>query len=276
MRNDQNLINGMRSHLYLLVKRLRLINLLKRFTKVGKFTPEIIIFNQNNLYYALPSGHSELVESLIYFEFESKDLSLIQEFARHRGCETFLDIGANIGEFSIGMSHVAQRIIAVEGNPQLSKCLKVSNILNGGQITVLNQWVVPHNQYGFSPNFTGNLLTTSLVPTLDQSSQDQITCVTLSDLLGEFEPSMLKIDIEGLDIDVVLNTEKIYFRTVDYLVLEVFSDSSQIEALMSHLNLAGFEFVHAVNLVKGEITIDEFLLSAVHRRSIFNLHFSKP
>ena len=72
--------------------------------------------------------------------YEPMQPHLLMALARHFKCETFLDVGANIGAYSLLMSGVAPitSIHAFEASPETFEHLKQNALLNGADIHIYN------------------------------------------------------------------------------------------------------------------------------------------
>ncbi len=126
----------------------------------------------------------------------------------------FLDVGANIGYYTLMMSrHVGEtgRVVAIEADPDTFKRLKENIALNGrGNVTALQVGVADKaGGFSFFRNTVGNRGGHSFVP---QESEAQtataitIDCHPLLDLLieaGVQRVDAAKFDIEGMEYRVL-------------------------------------------------------------------------
>ena len=130
---------------------------------------------------------------------------------RVAGYENFIDIGANIGLYSL----IAARnmpndcpIIAFEPDPKMARRLKSHLAFNdAGKVKVIEAAVSPENGELAIFQPAGNAGCTSANKRFDDWLELKVPCVTLADALsglGIHRIGMLKIDIEGFEDQALL------------------------------------------------------------------------
>jgi FkbM family methyltransferase len=135
-----------------------------------------------------------------------EDMSFLLHFLREE--DWFIDIGANIGSYTILAAGVANAsCISIEPVPQTFELLNRNIALNGisEKVTACNMGI--GSKKGIL-SFTKNLDTVNHVVPDDQkkerSSIIDITCITLDELIANKPtPRMLKIDVEGFEQEVI-------------------------------------------------------------------------
>jgi len=154
--------------------------------------------------------YNNTIETKILFSAkkrEKAELDCLRPFIKNGG--TFLDIGANIGYYSLMAAQMgAQKILAFEPNPTLHKRLETMAGLNGfdQQITVCNfglgdkkkslELTLGDDDLGSSStrkkDMSGEKITIHIQPLIDVLTEQQIE-----------EIDAMKIDVEGMEDEVL-------------------------------------------------------------------------
>ena len=74
----------------------------------------------------------------------------------------------------------------------------------------------------------------------------------MEELILKFKPSVVKLDLEGLDSKIILSVKPKYFKNVDYLLIEQDSDDLNRTEVVDHIKSMGFFNSLATNL-QGEL-----------------------
>jgi len=141
--------------------------------------------------------------------------------ARHGG--TFLDLGANCGQYAIPLASNFRHVVALEPNPIAANLLRRNLALNGiSNVEVLEEAVTAHSES--ITLFEGRWLSTwGVKPSRTGGRMIKVPSTTLTQLLDTYGPvDLLKIDIEGSERDVVREAES-HLATVACVVLETLS-----------------------------------------------------
>lgn len=126
-------------------------------------------------------------------------------FALHflRPGDTFLDVGANVGSYTILAAERGARCIALEPSPEAFRTL-VDNVgLNGfGERVELHQ--VAAGARDGTTSFTVGLDSVNHVATpADEGPTRGVSVRSLDALLGDRTPDLVKIDVEGFEAEVL-------------------------------------------------------------------------
>ncbi|MEP5937172.1 MAG: FkbM family methyltransferase [Erythrobacter sp.] len=163
-------------------------------------------------------------------EYEPLQPYFLLALMQAAGCKSFVDVGANIGAYSVLMSQQAKQLIAFEANPAAADEMAENLALNGLEAQLRRVAVSDHCgtlQFGTVSRLAGN---SAVVETADNQSfveTDEVECVTLDSALSEIEqPIALKIDVEGHEAEVLKGAVKTMSRPC---VLQVESLSGEIE-----------------------------------------------
>jgi len=123
--------------------------------------------------------------------------------------QTFIDVGANVGYFSILASQLGAKVIAFEPSKDNRELLEQNIKDNNCEVEVHSQALSNKNESGFL--YTNK--TPGQYSLIGSGSGEKVECVRFDDL-GLPVPDMIKIDVEGAERQVlegmqsVLNTDK--------------------------------------------------------------------
>ncbi len=155
--------------------------------------------------------------------FDNMILQTIENARKEDGL--FFDIGAHTGLYSMLACGVGFEVISVEANPDISKVIKINKKLNGFKnIQIINKAV---------GKTQGKVVLGGLDPrpgsrVIDYKEnsrlvyQPVIKQVTLDDLSDEFGfPTIIKIDIEGLEVDALSGAKKIIEKGITTFLIDI-------------------------------------------------------
>lgn len=151
----------------------------------------------------------------------------------------FVDVGANVGYYSILASRMGVPALAVEAHPQTFSVLQENLRLNRCQnVTPVHRaiWnrsglrvnvVAPGTQYGMAA--------------VELSSRGEVETVTLDDLLEPYEKiGLVKLDVEGAELQALEGAHRTLKRT-PFVVLEALDEAVHRE-VQEILRSYGFSF----------------------------------
>ena len=139
--------------------------------------------------------------------------------------DVFLDVGANIGSFSILASGVAGATTwAFEPDPGSARSLRRNVEINGleGLVTVVEAAV---GERDGTIAFTTGLDTTNQVTTTDDKTAQIVRIVSLDSCAEDLAPAMMKIDVEGHEDAVIRGASRLLAgSSLKIIELEGYSD----------------------------------------------------
>ena len=137
---------------------------------------------------------------------EFNDMGFLLHFLREE--DLFIDIGANIGSYTIlASAHVGAKTISFEPVPITFNHLIRNIQINGAHDKVRAFNVAIGSSKGFV-EFTSTLDTTNHVATKDDKETIQVSIDVLDDILeGKEIPTLMKIDVEGFETEVIKGAE---------------------------------------------------------------------
>lgn len=157
---------------------------------------------------------------------EFADMMLPLHFLRED--DLFLDIGANIGSYTILASGVrGARVWAFEPDPETVVVLKRNVALNGLTGRVVVHECALGDREGEAA-FTRGLDTVNRVAADGETDVRMVRIRTLGSLIGDARPSMMKMDVEGHEQPVVRGAETL-FQGSDLKVIALETTTAEIE-----------------------------------------------
>ena len=138
--------------------------------------------------------------------------------------DTVLDLGANIGGFSVIASvYKPEKIICVEADPETFNVLKKNLELNNVKAELINKAVWSEDNVWIPFRIMRNHSNSSTI--LERKGENyfviEVPTISLKRLVKDYGPiDFLKCDIEGAEFEVFLNTPKKYLKKIDKIVLE--------------------------------------------------------
>lgn len=184
--------------------------------------------------------------------------------------ETVLDIGANIGVFSVwALRHLnAKRIIAVEPSKLNYKELLKNIEGRGGKVKAFNKAL-------FSTNGVVGLKTSNEFPgpwsrISIQKQKDTIESITLSKLIEDEKIEtidLLKMDIEGAEQYILTSENKNIFRNkIKYIMMEAHTvDRYNPEKATEYLKNANYDVISEIQRYPKDYKIN-WLIYAKNKR----------
>jgi len=169
------------------------------------------------------------------------------------GGGTFVDVGANVGGYSVRACKIGARVIAVEPDPDNYRVLKLNLELNHCtnahvlNIAAGNKEEIRQLYHGDRGAPSGYTLeqgegTRKVKCTVDVKPLD----VAIPPLLSNQWVDLLKIDVEGFEVEVIKGALKLLKRT-RYVIVEVIpSTESKILEVLDLLRPLGFKLIDKI------------------------------
>lgn len=166
--------------------------------------------------------------------YEEEELQILGQHSE--GCRVYYDVGANVGNHSLYMAKVlrASRVYSFEANERASNLLKL-NVCRNGLEDVID---TSHTGVGigrkaesrrvFNPQ-TNNLGAARLrKPTSDQLERggyfSEVEVVSIDSLELPELPDFVKIDVEGMELDVLAGMTEVIAASRPRMFIEVNND----------------------------------------------------
>lgn len=169
----------------------------------GRFPMELK-FSRSRLIVTRPSGVAALVNSMGLYDFNNMNL-VVAVLSRTHG--TFFDVGANIGTYSLLASEVeGAKVVAFEPHPAAFAAL-TNNLAVNNRANVLALNVALSESDGVLHLTNGLETSTNRVVGPGESMEGslRVQCRALDNVCREvgFRPTIVKIDVEGHDLEVL-------------------------------------------------------------------------
>jgi len=169
---------------------------------------------------------------------EFKDMGFLLHFLTED--DLFVDVGANVGVYTIlASAEKGSRTISVEPIHQTYLRLKDNIRINGinDKVSFLNIGI--GSEDGFL-GFTSNLDTVNHVISLDNKKAVQVVVRKLDSIIEADFPSLIKIDVEGFETEVINGAEEIL-------------NNEKLKAIIIELNGAGKRYGYDEALIHNKL-----------------------
>jgi FkbM family methyltransferase len=150
---------------------------------------------------------------------------VLENFANKKAGALFVDVGANFGWYSLILSvcaDVSGRVISIEPEPENLRLLKKNiDTNNAHNITVIASGVgASEGSAELALNDQWNPGMHSLRKDLNPTNTVKIKISTLDSLLKDFpgEIDLLKMDIEGFEVDALMGASETLARTKNVMI----------------------------------------------------------
>ncbi len=165
-------------------------------------------------------GHEMLLQ-----RFEWLQIPAMLQACRELKPAAFIDIGANFGLYTciIGRQKLAERLIAFEPNRAVVECLRTHLVLNGIAGVEIHETAVgaTWQKAALSLGAPGFDALSSVVPA--HPGGYEIEVVSLDETLSfAGKPLVVKIDVEGYELEVLAGAKNLFTRNYGYAQIEFF------------------------------------------------------
>ena len=158
-----------------------------------------------------------------------------------------IDVGANVGTFSIFAARTGGVVYSLEPASANFSYL-ISNVRRAGNIVPLN--LACAAQSGpVTLDLTANPVSFSIKTTAIGGKRETVTAITLSELFDRYKINgcdFLKLDCEGCEFDIILESEAVLFERISRIVMEYHDHLSKDFShhdLLQRLKSLGFRTV---------------------------------
>jgi FkbM family methyltransferase len=193
------------------------------------------------LNFLVPAGDTGVGRCLREFgEFARVEVEAIRQLV---GSGAFVDVGANIGAIALPVAAIGVRVIAAEANRRFANVL-AANALNNGLFHVEAHHAA-----------VGEILRLAKFPMLPLSARgnigacgfsqagtipNEVVQMTTLDSLAPGDTSVVKIDVEGYELQVMRGAEKILRETRPAWIVEATTDLPNNRAVLKLFVDAGY------------------------------------
>jgi len=199
-----------------------------------------VVVEYDGLKFIICKGFSEALYSVYVNENEPETC----RYMTSQTGDTFVDVGANVGGYTVRLAARFAKVISVEPNPKAAKVLKKNIELNQlSNVTVYSEAI--SDGVGEATMYvpsSGKTTRSSIIERYGQGESFPVHTTTLDSLLEGYDRiDLLKVDAEGAEVRILEGGEKTLQRT-SKLVLELGSWSEKrIMDILSRYNFKTFD-----------------------------------
>jgi len=213
-----------------------------------------------------PLNDTNGIEHELYYKgvYEKETMHMVKAFLKPG--DTFIDVGANIGIMTLYASICvgpSGNVWAVEANPATVKLLKDNIALNNfNNIKILEFALGAQEGKGeiYPETIEGNRGAASMVKRDGQGTlKYDIIIKKLDDVIGGVKPTLMKIDVEGWELEVLKGSSNILSASdAPVLIVECFLDRENTigspTEIYKHLKSVNDYVIYKSQLGKGRIS----------------------
>jgi FkbM family methyltransferase len=194
-------------------------------------------------------NYRNYVDRRLAFEggYERAQLAFLTDGLRRRGCDTFVDIGANFGLYSILMAKEpgCEQVIAFEPDPRNYDQLRANLYLNGLSGRVIAHRLAVGRENGPLPFFFAADSTTGESRAAATAEGGLVDAVRLADFLPVTGRRLcLKIDVENHEREAVAGMTRILRENRCLIQVECFTPN--LRQLTHMLAGLGYRHIHGI------------------------------
>lgn len=185
-------------------------------------------------------------ELLFYGRYERDQIDMLTSAMLRHGCDVFLDIGANIGLYSLiaATRRLAGEVIAFEPDARSLGALQ-ANLLINGIADIVEVKAIALSDHDGMVRFTPDPGTSSCRSRVSADGTVSVPCARLDTLLSlEGKRLFFKIDIEGHELSALDGMRHVLERNRCFLQIESFAaNAPAVDQLMRKL---GYQRRHQI------------------------------
>jgi len=218
----------------------RLVPSLKKRLARARSLNGFCLQRSNGAVFLLNTGNYVDRQIAFYEDFESAQLAYLLAAMRRHGCDLFVDVGANIGFYSIevALAGLAPRVLAFEPDPrnllQLGANILVNRLVD--RITVIPKAV---SERAGTVSFQPAADSSTGQSRVDEQASTAIESVTLDETIGgEGQRLFVKMDIEGHELAALRGMRGCAGRNRIFLQVECFpANLAPVRGLLAQYGL---------------------------------------
>ena len=162
-----------------------------------------------------------------------------QQFGKQDGL--FLDIGCHVGSWTLPFALAGMNVVAFEPNPVIHNLVSQARLDNGLAFDILNVGISDHEGEATltAPGPDGGMA--SIVIDYGAHLSRQVPITSLDRYA--FAPDLVKIDVEGAEVDVLRGARDTIERCRPVILFECWEDErgQRIEQLFGHVASIGYD-----------------------------------
>lgn len=211
----------------------------------------------------------------LYFgeSFEEEELKIASKYIKRDS--TILDIGANIGLHALRFSSMAKNGVVIACEPQPKTFDTLKNNITQNEIKNIIPLNLAIDQSATIADFLvmKDDAYSSLIDTgrKELSGKVKVLCVSVDGLLGNIKVDFVKIDVEGLELNVLQSMSNLIQRYHPVIFCEIYKgkiESNNPRDTISYLRNYGYQVYRVID---GELV--EFGTTEKHVDHYYNYFF---
>ena len=188
---------------------------------------------------------------------------------RLSGADRVLEVGSGVGLIALVCSQTVPdaNLLLFEANPALIDIAKRNFKINGKDIRIENTVLTPKSFDGSEIDFHvhENFWSSSLARKEGTVETIKVKTRVFDDVVGEFAPTVLIMDIEGGEYHLLANADETSFASIRKIVIEMhyrYAGRENIDSLVKRFYDMGFaiDLEHSLR--------EQLLLTKVHQESV--------
>ena len=191
----------------------------------------------------------EAFRSFVYGFFKTyfyygKDLTAL---IGHLHFAVLMDVGANIGDFTLGMSNLAEKIVAIEPGANNFRALETNIVANSlDNVVCLNMAVTKSEGDVYLQGNTSDMFVA------EEKKGERIKGMPLDTIVkinGIENVDVLKVDVQGHELPVLFGAHQLFLKkAVKLLIVEVhLKRGVQVGEVISLMDDYGYQLIHSDN-----------------------------
>jgi len=203
---------------------------------IKKITKRPIVFKLFNKKKIYLFNDSSVSSFFTYCKIpDHHEILILREMVKENKELIFIDIGANIGSYSVLLADITQNIIAIEPHPQSNNRLKMNFKLNGIDENKIFQYAIgASNKEVYFTSFKSQ---STINKVSKNKSNLKVTQKNLDTILEFNKKYLLKIDVEGYELEVIKGMKDLLSKNcITGIIIESFDGKA-----LKILSTMGFE-----------------------------------
>jgi len=197
----------------------------------------------------LPNWKEDHIQKIIATSRRPYELTMLSDMQKRISAnDLFIDIGANIGNHTIFMAKVVGcKVLSFEPNKYLVKALSETIKMNklSDYVTLISKGVGKRNSYAsFTEEVKNNIGAQKL--NISTNKKDDIEVITLDSLEYEDDIKMIKIDVEGMELDVLKGAWKIISKNHPVIYAEA-ATKEEFLPIYNYLSKLNYNYIKSFN-----------------------------
>jgi FkbM family methyltransferase len=207
----------------------------------------------------LPQHKTDHIQKIIAGSGKPYEQTMLSDMnSRVNNDDLIIDVGANIGNHTLFMACAAKCYVkSFEPNKNLVESLQKSIKINGleSRVEVIQKGVGAVKSYAkFNKSIDHNLGAQSL--SVSNRKSDSIEVVTLDSIKFEGKVRLLKIDVEGMELDVLKGSERVLRESKPILYVEA-NENKDFLLINNFLEKHDYEYQKTFNATPTHLFINK-------------------